>query len=102
MFSLSVLFAVNDETNRKHIEDTFKRYLLFLHLLIYGQCGLCPDFKLVVNALIQKLLLERLNELHHQFLPVTLSTFKFVRDCSVLFRLGMPEIDVLHLALYII
>ena len=102
MFSLPVLFAVNDEANRKHIEDTFKRYLLFLHLLIYGQCSLCPDFQLVVNALIQKLLLEGLDELHHQFLPVTFGTPELVRDCSVLLRLGMPEIDVLHLALYII
>ena len=55
-----------------------------------------------MDPFVGKFLLQRFDELSHQFLPVLLSAFELVCDGPVLLRVCMPEVDVLHLALYII
>ena len=102
MLGLPVLLTVYDEADGKHIEDTFERHLLFLHLLVDGEGCLRPYFQLVLYAFIQKFLLEGLDELHHQFLSVSLCTFELVGDGPVLFRVGISEIYVLHFTLDIV
>ena len=102
MLCLPVLLAVDDEPYGKHIVDSVETHLLLLHLLIYGQSCLRSHFQLILYALIRELLLERLNELGHQFLPVFLCALELVCDGSVLLWVGVAEENVLHLALYII
>ena len=53
-------------------------------------------------AFVGKLLLQRLDELCHKLLPVPFRALELVGDGSVLFRIGVAEIDVLHLALYVV
>ena len=102
MFCLPVILAINDETYCEHIEDTFERHLLLLHLLVDGQGCLGADLQLVGYAFIGKFLFKRLNELSHQLLTVSFSTFQLIGNGSVLLRIGVTEVDVFHLALDVI
>ena len=102
MLDCSVLFAVDDESDGEYVVHTFERHLLLLHLLVDRKGSLCADLKLVVDALIDELLLERLDELLHQLLPVAFGALELVCDGSVLLRLGVTEVDVLHLALDVV
>ena len=102
LLHVPVLLAVDDETYGEHIEDTFERHLLLLHFPVYGQCCLGTHLKLVLYSLIGELLLERLDELGHELLPVSLGALEFVGDGPVLFRIRMAEIYVLHFALYVV
>ena len=53
-------------------------------------------------AFVGKLLLERLDELCHQLLAVPFRALELVGDCSVLLGIGVAEVYVLHLALYVV
>ena len=99
MFDFSVLLAVNDESDSENIEDSFERNLLLLHLLVYRQSRLGTYLQLILYSFIRELLLQRLDELGHELLPVAFGTFKLVGNGPVLLRLGISEVDVLHLAL---
>ena len=102
LFSVRVWRAVNYEPDGKNIIDSFERHLLLAHLVVDGPGCLGPDFQLVLDTFVRKLLLERLNELNHQFLTVLFCGFELVGDGPVLLRVGIAEIYVLHLALHIV
>ena len=102
MFSFPVLLTIDDESYCKYVEDILERYLLLLHLLVYRERGLCPDLKLIFDAVVRKFLLKRLDELGHQLLPVAFCALEFVGDGPVLLRLCVTEVDILHLALYVV
>ena len=102
MLDRLVFFTVYDEAYSEYVEDSFKRNLLFLHLLIDGQGSLCADLELVLDALVRKLLLERLYELCHKFLPVPFGALELVCYGSVLFRFGITEIDIFQFTLDVI
>ena len=102
MFHCLVLFAVDDETDREDIEDSFERDLLLLHLLVYGQCCLCADLQLVADTFFREFLLEWLDELGHKLLSVSLRALELVCDSPVLLWFSITEVDVLEFALYIV
>ena len=97
-----LLLAIDDETDRKHVKHSLERHLLLLHLLIYRKRSLRADLQLILDTLVGKSLLERLDELCHELLTVSLRAFQLVGYRPVLLRLRMSEIDLLHLSLYVV
>ena len=102
MLGSPVGLAVDDEPDGEHVEHALERHLLLLHLLVDGEGRLGADFKLVDDALVVELLLQRLYELLHELFPVCLGALELVGYRSVLLRLGISEVDVLHLALDVV
>ena len=102
MLCLFVLLAVYDEPDRKHVEDALEGHLLLLHLLIDGEGGLRAHFQFILYAFVGKFLLQRLDELGHELLPVLFSALELVCNRPVLLRFRMTEVDVLHLALDVV
>ena len=104
VFLLLVVFpvAVDDEADGKDIVHALERHFLLLHLLPDGVGGLGTDFQFVADAGLGEFQLERLDEFGHQFFAVLLPGFQFVGDEPVLFRLGIIQVDVLHLPLHVV
>ena len=97
MLCLLVFLTVNDEPDRKDVEDALEGHLLLLHLLVDGESGLRAHLQFILDAFVGKLLLQRLDELRHELLPVLLGALELVCDRPVLLRFRMTEVDVLHL-----
>ena len=102
MLDSSVFLTVNDESDGEHVEDSFERNLLLHHLPVYGQCSLRADLQLVLNSFFRQFLLKRLDELGHKSFPVLLGALELICYRSVLFRLCVAEVNILHFALDVV
>ena len=101
-FGRWIVVAVDDEADGEHIVHTLERNLLHLHLAPYRPGALGADLKLVGDACVGELLLERLDKFAGQALPFFFRGLELVGDGSVLLGLGVAEIDVAQLAVDVV
>ena len=94
--------ALYDKAHGKNVVDAFEGHFLLAHLLPDGIGRFCADLQLVLDSGAVQFALERLYEFLHELLTVLLPCLELVGYETVLLRLCVIKVDILHLTLHLV